>query len=422
MTRTSLKKSALGAGFFFLSLMQISCATYQGKVAQSRELIAQGQFEKASEYLKPLAEEKNGDQLVYLLDYAVALQLEGKIKDSNAAFQSADRLADMQDYLSLGRQAGSLVLNQEMVQYKGDSFEKIYINAASALNYLQIGQLDEALVETRRMNEKYNLINTEDRKTFEKNVFGKYLSAIIWEANQNWDDAYIAYDEAYKLDPSIPTLPEDLIRLSKKAQRSDANQKWKKAFPQVTDRKQWYDKNYGELVVIFEQGWGPRKTQTYNGLAMNGNNILPTLTPVYSQTHRASVEVAGVGQFPSVTVYNVQNAAIETLEHDYAWMAAKRIGAFAAKAVLADQVRQKNEALGLITAIALHASERADLRQWSTLPQTVQVVRVPLKVGTYNLHIQGQNSAGAPTNESKDFTNVAIKSQRLTILRWRSLQ
>ncbi|MEV9402396.1 hypothetical protein AB0170_27160, partial [Klebsiella pneumoniae] len=94
--------------------------------------------------------------------------------------------------------------------------------------------LDEALVETRRMNEKYNLLNTEDRKTFEKNVFGKYLSALIWEANQNWDDAYIAFEEAYKLDPNIPTLPKDLIRIAKKSRRMESYQKWKKQFPQVS--------------------------------------------------------------------------------------------------------------------------------------------------------------------------------------------
>lgn len=411
-----MKKALQVAGLFFLSITSISCATYQGKVAQSRELIVQGQYAEATKFLEPLAKEDNGDQLVYLLDYAVALQLEGKIKEANAALQKADRLADIQDYLSVGRQAGSLVLNQEMVQYKGDSFEKIYINAAGALNYLEINQLDEALVETRRMNEKYNLLNTEDRKTFEKNVFGKYLSAMIWEANQSWDDAYIAYAEAYKLDPLIPTLPEDLIRSAKKSRRLDSYQKWKKEYPSVKEDSRWYDKAYGEIVVIFEQGWGPRKTQ------YDPRNALPILMPVRSETQRVKATIGGIGDFSSELVYNVEKAAIETLQHDYGWLAAKRVGAFATKAILADQVRQKNEALGLVAAIALHASERADLRQWSTLPQTVQVVRVPVKAGQYDVHLQGIGFGGTPTAESKSYKDIVVKPQRSTFLRWRSIK
>lgn len=417
-----LKRSAALAGLFLISLSTISCATYQSKVAQSRTYLENGEYNLAEKALEPLAEKKDGDQLVYLLDYSVALQMGGKIKESSQALQQADRLAEMQDYTSLSREAGSLLLNQEMVQYKGDSFEKFYINAYAALNYLELGQLDEALVETRRMNEKYVKINSEDRKTFEKNVFGKYLSAMIWEANQNWDDAYIAYNEAYKLDPTIPFIDADLIRSSKRARRMDTYQQWKKSFPQVAEKKEWYDKNYGELVIIYEQGWGPRKVQIGGpGIYAGGYNP-PILQPVRNKVIGMKAAISGVGEFESRTVYDVEHAAIETLQHDYAWLSAKRIGAFATKEVVADQIRQKNEALGNVAWLAMQLSERADLRQWSTLPQTVQLVRVPLKVGTYNVNLQGISSRGDLSADGKAFSNVVIKSQRITFLRWRTLK
>jgi hypothetical protein len=412
-----LKRSALLAGLLLPSLLTISCATYQGKVEKSRNLMKSGQYDEAVKTLEPLADKKDGDQLVYLLDYSVALQLDGKLKESNQALQQADRLAEAQDYQSLSRQAGSLLINQEMVQYKGDSFEKIFINAYGAMNYLELNQLDDALVETRRMNDKYNKLNTEDRKNFEKNVFGKYLSALIWEGNQNWDDAYIAYSEAYKLDPGIRTLPADLIRSSKRARREDSYKDWKKQFPQVTEKKEWYDRGYGDLVILYEQGWGPRKYQPHGG----GYN-LAQLAPVSSENQGIRAAISGDGTYQSTQIYNVSKAAIETLQHDYAWMAAKRIGAFAAKEVLADQVRQKDELLGAVAWIAMQASERADLRQWSTLPQTVQLVRVPLKVGAYDIHLEGLGSGDAPTGETKDFKKIQIKSQKTTFLRWRTLK
>lgn len=417
-----LKRSAMLVGLFYFCLSTVSCATYQTKVAESRQYLKLGEYDLAEKSLAPLAAKQDGDQLVYLLDYAVALQMSGKIKESSAALQKADRLAEIQDYTSLSREAGSLLLSQEMVQYKGDSFEKFYINAYAALNYLELGQLDEALVETRRMNEKYVKVNSEDRKTFEKNVFGKYLSAMIWEANQNWDDAYIAYNEAYKLDPNISFLPADLIRSSKRARRQDEYQKWKKSFPNMTEKKEWYDKNYGELVIIYEQGWGPRKVQVGGqGIYAGGYNP-PILQPVYNSVIGMKATVSGVGEHDSRQVYDVERAAIETLQHDYAWLAAKRLGAFATKEIMADQIRQKNELLGSAAWLAMQLSERADLRQWSTLPQTVQLVRVPLKVGTYNVNLQGTAAGGSLSGDGKAFTNVVIKSQRITFLRWRTLK
>ncbi|WP_413289670.1 hypothetical protein [Bdellovibrio sp. HCB337] len=417
-----MKRSAVLAGLFLCSLMSISCATYQNKVAESRQHLELGQYQAAIDYLEPLANKEGGDQLVYLLDYSVALQMSGRIKDSSLALQKADRLADFQDYTSITKEATSLLLSQEMVQYKGDSFEKIYINAYAALNYLELNQLDEALVETRRMNEKYNKINHEDRKDFEKNVFGKYLSAMIWEANQNWDDAYIAYEETYKLDPTIPYLPADLIRSAKRARRMDSYKKWKKEFPQVVEKKEWYDKNYGELILIYEQGWGPRKAQIGGqGIYAGGYNP-PILQPVYNSVLQMKATITGVGEFESQRIYDVERAAIETLQHDYAWLSAKRLGAFATKEIVADQIRQQNEALGNVAWLAMQLSERADLRQWSTLPQTVQLIRVPLQVGQYNVNLQGLVGGGGLSGDGKAYPEVKIQPQRATFLRWRTLR
>src|SRR5690606_31499059 len=116
------------------------------------------------------------------------------------------------------------------------------------------------------------------------------------------------------------------IRSAKRARRDDSYKKWKKQFSQVAENKEWYDKSYGELVVIYEQGWGPRKYQPPGGLYN-----LAQLAPVPSQNQRIKANLIGDGSFESIKIYDVTKASIETLQHDYAWMAAKRIGAFAAK-------------------------------------------------------------------------------------------
>lgn len=404
------------AGLFFIALSTVSCATYQSKVGEARTLIQSGEFQAATDKLKPLAEKKDGDQLVFLLDYAVALQLNGDLKESNAIFLQADRLAEQLDYHSISRVAGSLITSEELVQYKGDTFEKIFINAYLAMNYLALNQLDDALVESRRMNEKYLLYRSEDKKKFEQNVFGKYLSAMIWEAGRQYDDAYIAYSEAWKLDSSIPTLKGDLIRLAKLSRRMDEYQKWKKAFSSIEENPQWYDKSMGELIVIVQQGWGPRK------YPRPGAASTPALQPVYSQTHEARIQIDGDKSYTTRQIYDVQSAAIQTLDDDYGRLVAKRIGGIAAKEVLADQIRQKNELLGAVAWIAMYASDRADLRQWSTLPQTIQIVRLPLKPGTHKVSIQGLGFNNDVTADHLDTRDVEIKAGKKNFLIWRALR
>lgn len=409
------KRLTLVVGLFF-SLSLAGCATYQNKVQESRQALVNHDYDKALKDLQPLAAKEDGDQLVYLLDYATALQISGDYKDSNNVFLKADRLSELVDYQSITRQTGSLLLNQEMVQYKGDTFEKIFINAYLAMNYLELGNLDDALVEARRINEKYIKNRQEEKKFFEMNSFSKYLSAVIWEANRSYDDAYIAYNEAYKIDSTIGSIGEDLIRSAKLARRNDAYQSWKKKFPEIKENNSWYDKNLGELIVVYQQGWGPRKAPSSNEYR------LPMLVPVHSNTVLTRLTIDGGGTYVSRLIYDVQTAAIQTLKDDYGILIAKRVAGIAAKAVAADQVRQQNKLLGDLTYIALNLADRADLRQWSMLPQSIQMIRVPLAPGKYKFNLEGLNLSDIPTGEGLTGQEVEIKAGKKKFVVWRSLK
>lgn len=408
-----MKRLVPRAGLFVFFLSLAACATYQGKVAVSRDLLGAGKTDEALEKLKPLASTKDGDQLVYLLDYATAQQIAGQYQDSTKSYLAADRLAEAVDYNSVSRIAGSMLLSEEMKQYKGDTFERIFINAQLALNYLQMGNLDDALVETRRMNEKYVKLRSEDKQSFELNPFAKYLSAVIWEADRKYDDAYIAYSEAYKLDPTIQGLKEDLIRSAKLSRRDDEYKRWKKAFPEVVEKSEWYDKGLGEVVVITQLGWGPRKVFSREDVTW------PALAHVSSRTTSVRAEVGGLIA-DSRLVYDVESAAIKTLREDYGALVARRLAGKVTKAVAADQLRQKNELLGALAWVAMNATDRADLRQWSTLPQTVQFIRLWMKPGNYQLNLQGL-SGGLPTEDRLENKAITVKAGRKTFIFWRAL-
>lgn len=402
-----------------LALLVSGCASYQSKVDEPRRLMQEGKHAEAAEKLRPLAEKQNDDQLVYLFDYGTALQQAGKYKESNEVLIKADKLSDVQDYTSLSREAGSILLNEGLVQYKGDDYEKVMVNAEIAMNYLMMGNTEEALVEARRLNQKLYKYKFEAKKNYEQNPFAFYLSALMWEAEKNVDSAYIDYNNTYKVNPDIPYLREDLIRAAKNAQRPEELAKWKKQFPEVKMDPRWKDKNYGEVVLIYQQGWGPRKFPNPEFTS------LPKLYPTSNFTKKAKL-VVDIGKKPieeeTQKILSVQDVAIKTLNDQYAGLIAKRVAGMAAKAVVADQIRQKQGILGDLAYIGMTLADRADLRQWSMLPESFQVAKLFLPAGEYKIKVVGLTGENAPTGEEMDFGTVKVQPRKKTFLAWRSFK
>lgn len=408
------QRLAARAGLFFMSLSLVACATYQSKVATSRSLLERGKALEAADTLRPLAETEDGDQLVYLLDYATSLQAAGRFEESNRQFLKADQLAERMDYHSVTRVAGSLLLNEETKQYKGDTFEKIFINAQLAMNFLEMGNLESALVEARRMNEKYAKLRQEEKKDFELNPLGRYLSALAWEADGNYDSAAIAYTETYQIGGlEIEGLAQDLLRITKLARRENEYKKWKKTFPDITEDPAWFDRKKGELVILVQQGWGPRKTFSRTDVRW------PELRPVRTETRRIRAQL-NQKSVESQVLYNVESAAIRTLEDDRLSLLGRRLTGIVAKEVTAQEIHRRNELLGIFAWLFMHLSDRADLRQWSTLPESVQIIRLPLDPGSYDLELQGLDVSGSLTEERHERTGVVIKARQKTFVTWRT--
>ncbi|MEZ4870788.1 MAG: hypothetical protein R2827_00810 [Bdellovibrionales bacterium] len=407
-----MRKVLLTLFIFFLG-----CATYQGKVNKARQSMENGNYSQAAMELEKFAWKVSDDQLIYLLDYATALQLEQKYQESNKALLIAEKIAEIQDYTSLSREAGSLLLNEGMVQYKGDPFEKVMINTMLAINFLMLNDLDAALVETRKINNMLYLYKKEGKRDYEQNEFAHYLAAMIWEQDRKFDDAYIDYKAAYELNPNIKYIKEDLIRVAFLSRRMDEYKKWKAEFPEVKFNENSWKNRDGELIVIYQQGWGPRKR------ARPDNHRFPKLFPVYNRTQGASIFIDGKAVENTGLAYDVEDAAIRTLEDDYGRLVAKRMAGVAVKAVAADQIRQKNEGLGELAWLVMNIADQADLRQWSTLPQTFQIARIRLKPGQYKLKIQGLDGVeGQPTGETSAEREITVKPRKATFISWRSVK
>ena len=409
------------------ALAMAGCASFLAQSENTKSLLRQGQITQALNELKEKSSETGKDQLMYTLDYAMALQIAGDYRSSAQAFIKADRLLEEKDYHSVSQIVGATLGAEEMVQYKGESYEKFLLNSMNAINYLMLGDFDAALVECRRINSKISSFKMEGREAYELSPFASYLSAIIWESQKKYDDAYIEYEAAYKLDPAIAGLGGDLIRSARLAGRDQALDKWKKEFK--SDRNALAEESNGrkngELVVIFQQGFGAKKVPRQD------EPRFPTLQTEFLKTSIAQVEITPLESSAGKTytqvnksrvIYDIDRMAMLTLDKDYSSLVARRIGGVAAKAVMSDQIRQKNELLGGVAWIAMNLADRADLRQWSTLPSKIQMARVFLKPGKYDIQVLGLDSGDFPTADNLPSQVIEIKSGKKVFVNFRSLR
>lgn len=381
-----------------ISILAFSgCASYQSRVAPAREALSRNDCPKSLEILSKLAAKESDDQLVYLMDYASALQACGDYKKSSQVFIQADKLADQMDYTSITKSTGALLISEDIKQYQGDTFEKFFINASNALNYLQTGDYDSAMIEVKRMNQKFSRYKEDSKlesknKDITLNSFAKYLSAMVWEAKKEYDDACIDYQDAYRIDPSNRGVAQDILNVCWKARRYDEfNQLVKKlnATPEeinIAKNKKWS----AELLVLFLQGWGPRK------YPQSGDQRFPQLVqvPTNTQHYTAQVTQGSVNQkIDSHNVYNVDKVAMETLSRDQAVLIARRLAVQAARYAVTSEMMRKSKdngqaALAFAAYIAMMAMDKADLRQWSFLPKDIQLIRVPVEAGTAQVNVE----------------------------------
>lgn len=368
----------------------LSCASYQNNVESGRDLLQQGKYTEAADSFLKHAEKEDGDKLAYLLEYATALHMAGKYAESNAAFESADKMCDLNDYTSVSREAGAMIVKEGMTQYKAEMFEYVMINIYQALNYLLLGDYDNAQVKARKLNEKINKIELGKESKKRQTSFAAYLAALLWESEGDYDNAHILYAKAYELDPSVDIYRSALLVSAKLAQRNDLFEKYKNQWPSDAAIIDWKSiRTQGEFVFIFQQGWIPRKQQQRH------NRTLPELVSVPARTMRVSTEITG-RKIASSVVFDLDSISKKTLNDDMAKLVARALARQASRIAVrqASANNQNNTGLGVaaLASIVFDVMDVADLRQWSTLPASFQMIRIPLNPGTYTIRVTSESS------------------------------
>lgn len=404
------------AGNFRLSwlwvVLLVGCATYSSRISGPRSFFERGEYEPAVESLKPLVAREDADKLLYLMDLGLVYHTAGKYEDSVRVFLEAEKLSEITDYTSLTDEALSFMVREDAKTYKGEHFEKLLINVYLAIDYTMMHRWDDALVECRKVNHKIDRMIREGNLPYTHNAFAKYLAAVLFEAEKEYNDALVDYRQLLKWGDQNPYLPQPLLRISDKLKMSQEFAEFRKMFPSDKDYK--IKKDEGEIVLLLEQGRSPIKVPSEQFY------LLPRFERRSYSSQSASLNVAGKS-VRSATLFDIESVAIQELDHRIALVAAKKVSGMVAKEIIAHEIEKKTENpwIGLLVRLFFYTQDRADTRSWTTLPATLQLARVTVPAGKHKVALDvGWRLGGAPT-QAKVWEDVEIKPGQKVFLNYR---
>ena len=406
--------------------------------------------------------------LLYYMDRGMTLHLAGRYQESNQYLEQAEEKIEDLFTKRVTTEAAAFLTNDNLLPYAGEDFEKVMINLIKALNYMYLGKNEDALVEARRVDHKLNIINdkyADKKNAYKEDAFARYLAGILYETGGDVElnDAWISYRKSlstyndynsFYRTPVPAIAVNDALRLSYALGQQDILEDIRKEYPEIEWRTKDIPANQGELIFISYNGKAPKKEDNFIDIplspeaiaiaiatadennqvktavrsisALKGQMIriaLPKFVPqktniAYAELYLNPKDGDSGAYGKTVLVENITAIALRNLEDRILRITAKAVARAAVKKILALTVeeRAKKEGgpmagllLGAVAHAAAFATEQADKRSWRTLPDEIQLARLSVLPGTYDLQIRYISKSGA-TIEQKLIPDITIRA------------
>lgn len=448
-----------GPVLFLLIISLVLLEGCAGRLSHYDKLYAnlhQGNSEKADQILVA-AESSYGStsKLLYLMDRGMTLHLSGRYEESAKILEEADELVEDLYTRRLRNEALSLLINDSKRPFRGDPFEQVLINVINALNYARLGNLEEALVEARRVDHRLNVLaDSVDEEDYQEDPFARYLTGVLYEANGDLSNAFVAYRKAYEAydraqswsEVPIPKrVKQDLLRITYLLNLTNEYAQYQQNFPDVS----WQPpttKDQAEIVIISYHGRAPRLEDRFidvpvsvDALALllqtksfgrhrprrakgvdavlyglQGEIVRISLPRVVPQKTRVEYGQVTVNRGGSQTIYqselmnSVTAAAKKGLSDRLPSVTLRAVARAALKISAAEGIGHgagaaakdkdtRNLIKLIVTSIfkvAAIATEEADKRSWRTLPDEMHVSRFVVTPGALTLTYQSLGRRG----------------------------
>lgn len=405
----------------------VSCATYYQSNQAFNQDFEQGNLPNALSTLQADGREAKGKrEFLYYVNNGLVLSLMGKYEESNEYFEKAFLFGEdyRKNYLN---EAASYLTNPMITTYKGEDHEHLMLLYYKAVNFLKMGKSEEALVECRRLNIRLQQFSDryDDENKYQRDAFIHVLMGIIYDQDKDYNNAFIAYRNAWEIyetdygrlfrTQAPEQLKWDLLRTASLSGLSDELHDYKEKF-NLPDYEYRSGEN-GELIFFWHNGLSPIKTewginfvidrrgdmvyfynqelgisfpfslQGYDDREKNSLNSLEffrVALPRYLERplyyHQANLILPDTTYSLSL-LEDVNQIAFKSLQQRMHLELSKALLRVALKKAVEHQIKQEDRTLGSVLGMINVITEKADTRNWQTLPHSIYYARVALPVG-----------------------------------------
>ncbi|MHB9147051.1 MAG: COG3014 family protein [Candidatus Amoebophilus sp.] len=434
-----------------LCLILAACGTYYTKHAKFHQLFVNEQVLEADQLLEKDKRAARGKtRLLHYLNRGITHHLMQQYEASNQFFEQAYRI--YQDFVAHPADSVlSFLVNPTVTDYRGEEHEILLIHYYKALNYLQLGDLSAALVECRRLNIQLNQLSDKytSANTYRRDAFIHVLMGLIYQANYEYNDAFIAYRNAVEIYQEdyqrlfgleVPTqLKKDLIYAAYKTGFYDQVDYYKHKFGLTYDPSQ--EPEGGDVICLWNSGLGPIKHEWHiNFVLVKGAggvvnfvnedlglvfpfplgddsreanqslsdlHLLRVAFPKYIERpllyNKAAIQVQG-NTYVLEQAEDINAISFQVLHERMIWEFSKSLLRVALKKIAEYQLRKQNEMLGTILGVVNFATEKADTRNWQTIPHSIYYTRMRMPEGRHQFSFQAKSSNTPYLQQSHTFT------------------
>lgn len=436
-----MKARVYGLGLLiFCSACAAPSLRYKTEV---NRLAAQGRFQEAASLVETKSRKmyaKKDYALAYLDQAALLHDAAQPVPSDRLLERAQDRIEELYT-VSVSQTAGQLLINDLTLPYQVAAYERAMTFFYRAVNFLDQHNVSDAAVEMRRAVAFLDNLRGSKKKGYNDDPFVQYFSSLIFESVGQLSDARISRTHALNAYRDLGGLlrvsaPEFFVP-------SNAGE-------------------LGEVILLHYTGRVPLKKnttlqfawdriysilsstqETRSGLSPQVNNALRAgfmghaVTLAFPELETQPLTVvssfAQVGgqQYRLQKMADLEAAARADLEERLPGIWFRAAARAVAKQVAAEQARQaarsasKEDSVGDLTRLFVNivgaVTEKADTRQWFTLPAQIYMARIFLPPGEHDIRLLFRDGFGNIVGEHT-FENVHVARGGRIFLHHRTAQ
>ncbi len=237
------------------SLFIIACSTTNNTSQFDKEtLFKLKEFDYLVFHLEKEIKE-NPNDLNLKLNLATIYQIQKKYNLSNKIFIEVRERFGLLKKRDSKDKIISQLLSDNYTKYNIPEYEQFLIQIQIIFNFIALNDFEGALIESKNMDYVIFQLKKDKEYSFLNEPAFSYISGMVYELNNKYDEAYIDYKRVYDMNQNYPYIKFDLIRTGYLSKRSVVFKN--NDYLTFVKKKQKYD----NILIISQEGLAPLRSQ-----------------------------------------------------------------------------------------------------------------------------------------------------------------